>query len=64
MGIAGRIGGGGPNFVPQGSTSFSLVDRYGGGKVETEIIDTIKCNNEQKGNKRSLKYCIVRAWGV
>lgn len=45
MGIAGRIGGGGPNFVPQGSTRFSPVDRYGGGKVETEIIDRIKCNN-------------------
>lgn len=53
MGIAGRIGGGGPNFVPQGSTRFSPVDRYGGGKVETEIIDRIKCNNGIKATREA-----------
>lgn len=64
MGIAGRVGGGGPTFVPQESWRFSLVDKYGGGKVKTRTVDRMKCNNEHKGKKRNLKYCIVGAWST
>lgn len=64
MGIAGRVGGGGPTSVPQGSTRSGLGDKYGKGKVGTGITDRIKCGHEHKGKKRGLEYCFVRAWGA